>query len=218
MAYFDDPYRKERERAAQLNQINDAKYEPAFCDQILEHFENGGSFKTFAEKIDVPSWVISHWQRKFPEFGLACMAAREVPGAKHFKYNPMYCDMVIKERSQGKTLDACAGKIGVSRKTIRYWYEHIPEFADAVDIAESKAQEFWENVGVLAANGKIKNFQSKVWDLVMRSQFDWNPKSEIKHEMSGPNGSPIPVAAAAVVEIYIPDNGRDKPEQQEQDD
>jgi hypothetical protein len=73
------------------------------------------------------------------------------PGGRPTKYDPAYCDKVIKYCAEGYSLTAFAGSIRVSRDTITEWEAKHPEFSAAGKIARAARAQWWE--GKLRAAG-----------------------------------------------------------------
>lgn len=44
------------------------KYDPAFCDDLLEHMRRGKTFESFAGKLDVCRDTLYEWMRRHPDF------------------------------------------------------------------------------------------------------------------------------------------------------
>lgn len=61
------------------------------------------------------------------------------------KYTPSIGQRVIDLSSQGFTLAAIAGDLGVGVRTVYSWRDRIPEFAEICDIAKAKRQLFFES-------------------------------------------------------------------------
>jgi hypothetical protein len=58
-----------------------SKYEPRYCDEVIEHMTDGGTLTSFAAKIRVSRTTITTWQETHPAFheaasiGKACCTA-----------------------------------------------------------------------------------------------------------------------------------------------
>jgi len=53
-----------------------SKYDPAFCDKVVEHCETGASLTSFAASIDVCRDTITEWTKVHSEFSLAVKRAK----------------------------------------------------------------------------------------------------------------------------------------------
>ena len=52
------------------------KYDPAYCDEVVQHCATGASLTSFAAEIDVCRDTISEWQSVHPEFSAAVKRAK----------------------------------------------------------------------------------------------------------------------------------------------
>lgn len=48
-----------------------SKYDPAYCQQLIDHMATGASATSFAAEIEVDRSTISQWAEVHPEFSLA---------------------------------------------------------------------------------------------------------------------------------------------------
>lgn len=53
-----------------------SKYDPAYCQQIIEHMEEGASIASFAAEISVARSTIQQWAEEHEEFSVAVKAAK----------------------------------------------------------------------------------------------------------------------------------------------
>jgi hypothetical protein len=53
-----------------------SKYDPAYCDQVVDHSADGASLTSFAAEIDVSRSTITEWCNEHPEFSAACARAK----------------------------------------------------------------------------------------------------------------------------------------------
>jgi hypothetical protein len=58
-----------------------SKYDPAYCDMVVEHMENGSSLVSFAASISVARSTINEWMAAHEEFADACARAKAKSGA-----------------------------------------------------------------------------------------------------------------------------------------
>lgn len=52
------------------------KYDPAYCDAVVEHCATGASLTSFAAEIDVARSTINEWMEANPEFSEAVKRAK----------------------------------------------------------------------------------------------------------------------------------------------
>lgn len=114
-------------------------------------------------------------------------------GGRPSKYKPEYAEQVVEFCSQGFSLTAFAGEIGVGRDTIARWNRDIPEFGEGVQRAKAKMAQFWEQQAVdLAKNGG----QSGRATIVIFGLRNAAPEdfSETKRvELTGADGGPLSI-------------------------
>lgn len=53
-----------------------SSYDPAYCDMIVKHCQDGASLTSFAAEIDVARSTINEWMDKHPEFSEAVKRAK----------------------------------------------------------------------------------------------------------------------------------------------
>jgi hypothetical protein len=110
-------------------------------------------------------------------------------GGRPTKYDPAYCEMLVEFGSQGYSLGAFAGSIGVNRETVLDWAAKNPEFSDATTRAKAARLMSWEKIALSnAREGKgapamtqfaLKNIDKDEWQDISRQ------------ERTGADGGPI---------------------------
>jgi len=96
------------------------------------------------------------------------------------KYNPAFCDIVIKMMKKGHSKQSVAGKIGISRDTLYEWCRRYPEFSDTIKVGEMMSWHYWEDIGIKATLGKMKGFRPSLWIFTMKARFGWRDNSPVK--------------------------------------
>jgi transposase-like protein len=114
-----------------------------------------------------------------------------MPAGRPSKYSEAYCNEVIDCLSEGHSVTAFAGRIGVARSTVFKWAEEHQEFSDALKIGQAKATEFWENILANVAREGKGNATAAIFGLKNRAGEDWADK--VVNEHSGPDGGPISI-------------------------
>lgn len=99
-------------------------------------------------------------------------------------YKRKYCKIAHDFLSKGYSKEALAGELGISRQCLYEWLAKYDDFGDTVGVAEAKAQFVWEDLGLRAAQGKVKQFNTSVWMFVMKNRFGWRDK----HDLTTDNG------------------------------
>lgn len=54
-----------------------SKYNPEYCQQVIDHCSAGKSLKSFACSIDVHMDTLLEWKSKYPEFSVAYETAKQ---------------------------------------------------------------------------------------------------------------------------------------------
>ena len=99
-----------------------------------------------------------------------------MPGGRPSKYDPTFCEVMISAmETEGLSLGAVAGLIGVSRDTIYEWATVHPEFSYAKKVGEAKAQLFWERKNVCACRTTARQDQARQRRLSSRSRIGPRP-------------------------------------------
>lgn len=75
-----------------------------------------------------------------------------LPVGRPSDYDPSYCDLVELKMSEGYSLTAFAGFVGVCKATIKNWAKENPQFLAAVMRAKAKRMYCWETKGINAGD------------------------------------------------------------------
>jgi hypothetical protein len=115
------------------------------------------------------------------------------PGGRPTNYRPEYCERVIEMGRHGFSVAQMASQLGTSKQTLLRWVDANPEFRDAMEIARSHSQAWWEAMGQanLVMPKDSGTFQGSVWSRSMAARFpdDWRENKGV--ELTGANGGPI---------------------------
>ena len=140
----------------------------------------------------VPHAVADHVGDREPAAWMVAVSdAPRHPGGRPSKYEDRFCAEVEAGLSDGLSLDACAGLIGVARSTIYEWLEAHPEFSDAVKAGQAKSVLFWERklLRVAEKGGGPGTATAVIFGLKNRAPQAWRDK--VDHEHSTPPGAPL---------------------------
>lgn len=100
------------------------------------------------------------------------------------KYQPEFCDRIIREAEQGGHIPAMMAAIGCMSKDTWYrWKEEHPEFKEAVEAAELVSQAHYERLGYMGMTGQIPNFNATIFALIMNNKF----KHDYSRSSNGPS-------------------------------
>ena len=108
------------------------------------------------------------------------------PIGRPSKYDPKYCDEIVEFMSQGYSIEAFAGLIGVTKSTLYLWIKEHPEFSDAKTLGEAKSQLYFERIGnehlVNVKDGPQLN--TSFWIFNMKNRFKWRDNMDIKSDVT----------------------------------
>lgn len=97
------------------------------------------------------------------------------------KYDPAYCEQVIDFMSQGYSVTAFAGSIGVARDTVYHWAKENPEFSDALNTARAASAVWWEERLRAVAERGEGNATAAIFGLKNRVAHEWRERQEVQH-------------------------------------
>ena len=91
------------------------------------------------------------------------------------KYNPAFHpDAAAAYLRKGATAIEMAAYFGVSRETIKRWYDRYPEFRTAIDLGLESAEAWWYEAG--RRNLMNPYFNSSLFMAYMTNRFGWSRK------------------------------------------
>lgn len=83
------------------------------------------------------------------------------------KYDPSFCEKMIKLAKNGAFIAEICAELGIRSKNSFYnWIKKYPEFAEAYETAQLWGQAFYEKVGRQMITGEVKGNQH-VWSTIM---------------------------------------------------
>jgi len=105
------------------------------------------------------------------------------------KYDPAYCEQVVKLGAEGLSEVQISARINVPRTTLRSWADQHSDFSSALTRAKELSQAWWEDKG--QAGIEDRNFNAPLWKASVASRFreDYGEKRAI--ELTGKDGGPI---------------------------
>lgn len=106
------------------------------------------------------------------------------------KYDPKYCDDVLRMGAEGYSITEMAAEIGVAKSTLKdEWTAAHPEFSVAFARARELSQGWWERQGRLSLHAD--KFQAALYSRSMAARFpeDWRESKE--QRLTGPDGGPV---------------------------
>lgn len=103
------------------------------------------------------------------------------PGGRPSKYDPAFCEEAITFLSEGYSIAALAGHLGVAVSTVKLWVQEHPEFSDAVKRGQAGAVYWWETANRNLAITGDGNATACVFGLKNRASDEWRDKIETEH-------------------------------------
>jgi len=104
-----------------------------------------------------------------------------------YEFKTEMCDQLIELGKVGASQKMMFASIGITSGAAQTFKKNHPEFAEALDMAVTHSQSFWETM--LLANVENKAFNSRVAEIALRGQFgdtyreDRNSKVEVKADV-----------------------------------
>lgn len=113
-------------------------------------------------------------------------------GGRPSKYRPDMCETVIEMGKQGASKAQIASELGIHIDTIYDWDadESKPEFSEALKLAMTHSQAWWENLGRDGIS-QGQRFNATAFIFQMKNRFSEHYKDRTEHEHSGPGGGPV---------------------------
>lgn len=102
-------------------------------------------------------------------------------------YKPEFCDMLVEHMANGYSFESFAAVVNTCRTTLYNWEKDHPDFLYAKNCGRDKMSLFYEDMGINAMLGKIKNFQQAVYIFTIKNKLNWSEKS--KEEMDNDSKS-----------------------------
>lgn len=104
-----------------------------------------------------------------------------------YEFKPEMCDQLIELGKVGASQKMMFASVGISSGAAQTFKKNHPEFAEALDMAITHSQAYWETQ--LLANVENKAFNSRVAEIALRGQFpsdyrdDKSNKLEVKADV-----------------------------------
>lgn len=96
--------------------------------------------------------------------------------AKKYEFDPKMCDELIELGKTGASQKMMFSKLGIPNSTAQRFKKEHPEFAEALDMAITHSQSYWETM--MLANIENKSFNSRVAEIALRGQFPGDYKDD----------------------------------------
>ena len=102
---------------------------------------------------------------------------------KKYVFNPDMCDVMIEMGKQGASQKMMFAEIGINKDVAKRWCKDHPDFADALEMAKTHSQAFWERE--ILANVGNKAFNSRLAEIALRGQFQEDYRETREQKVEG---------------------------------
>lgn len=104
-----------------------------------------------------------------------------MPAGRPTKYDPSFCEKVIKWGKDGKSRTWIASELDITRETLYVWMKTYQDFSDALSRAKSHEQRWWEDKGQEGLDAE--RFNGGVWARNMAARFpqEWREARDVNH-------------------------------------
>jgi hypothetical protein len=100
-----------------------------------------------------------------------------------YVYKPEMCEQIIELGKQGATQKAMWSGIGISKGAAETFKKNYPEFAEAVSMATTESQAWWEREGIANLNNRAYN--TRLYEVMTKAMFpeDYRERLDVKQEV-----------------------------------
>ena len=100
-----------------------------------------------------------------------------------YTYDPAMCEKIIELGREGYTQKAMWSAIGISKGAAETFKKNHPEFAEAVSMAVTESQAWWEREGI--ANLGNKHYNTRLYEIMTKAMFpeDYRERLDIKQDV-----------------------------------
>jgi hypothetical protein len=104
-----------------------------------------------------------------------------MPAGRPTKYDPAFCDVVIKVGEDGGWVSEMAEACDVHRSTFPEWEREYPEFSASLKRAKQKSQSWFERKA--RTNLENSGFNSPLWhkQMAARHPDEYSERKQIDH-------------------------------------
>jgi hypothetical protein len=105
-----------------------------------------------------------------------------MPAGRPSKYDPKYCEQLIKHMQQGLSFESFAANVPCCFDTLHEWVKVHPEFSEAKRIGKSLELKWWESILGGGASGKLKNFSAAATIFALKNKAPklWRDRKEVE--------------------------------------
>jgi len=102
---------------------------------------------------------------------------------KKYVFKPEMCDIMIEMGKQGASQKMIWSELGINKDVAKTWCKNHPEFADALELAKTHSQAYWERE--MIANVNNKSFNSRLVEIALRGQFQEDYRETREQKVEG---------------------------------
>jgi hypothetical protein len=102
---------------------------------------------------------------------------------KKYVFKPEMCETMISMGLEGASQKMIFSELGINKDVARTWCKNHPEFADALEMAKTHSQAYWERE--LLANVGNKAFNSRLAEIALRGQFQEDYRETREQKVEG---------------------------------
>lgn len=113
-------------------------------------------------------------------------------------------DNVLKEMSEGASLDEIKAILGISNDLHTRWMRDEPEYSETIKRGMELCKAWWQNQG--RTNLRNKEFSATLWYMNMKNRFGW--RDNVDHTTKGKE-LPSPILGGLSKDV----SGNDSPSQ-----
>jgi hypothetical protein len=112
------------------------------------------------------------------------------------KYNPAMCGLVVECGKKGYSKTQMCCELRITRSTLYAWEKLHTDFSDALGMAMTYSQAWWESRALWGITQPSKAFNAGLWGKIMSARFPASYRETSRTRVSGIEGTPIPVTVA----------------------
>lgn len=102
---------------------------------------------------------------------------------KKYVFKPEMCDIMIEMGKSGASQKMMFAEIGINKDVAKRWVKDHPDFCDALEMAKTHSQAFWERE--ILANVGNKAFNSRLAEIALRGQFQEDYRETREQKVEG---------------------------------
>ena len=120
-------------------------------------------------------------------------------------YDPAFAERVVSLAREGLFRAEIAVELGASLADFDAWATLHPDFAVALEDADTAAEAWWNRQAREATTNGKASFRTMLWSKVMAQQYGRSGHSPPRNAAAKPDAKPIVLAR-----YEIPDNGKER--------